>query len=51
MKAIKKRGGRTIAQDEATCTVFGMPKVAIHEGSVDKILPLSKIPEQILQWC
>jgi len=51
MKAIKKSGGRTIAQDEATCTVFGMPKIAIQEGSVDKILPLSKIPEQILKWC
>lgn len=51
MKAIKKNGGRTIAQDEATCTVFGMPKIAIQEGSVDKILPLSKIPEQLMQWC
>ena len=51
MKAIKKRGGRTIAQDEATCTVFGMPKVAIQQGSIDKILPLSKIPKQILKWC
>jgi two-component system chemotaxis response regulator CheB len=51
MKAIKRGGGRTIAQDEATCTVFGMPRMAIQEGSVDKILPLSKIPEQILRWC
>jgi two-component system chemotaxis response regulator CheB len=51
MKAIKEKGGRTIAQDEATCTVFGMPKMAIQEGSVDRILPLSKIPEQILRWC
>jgi two-component system, chemotaxis family, protein-glutamate methylesterase/glutaminase len=51
MKAIRENGGRTIAQDEATCTVFGMPKVAIQEGSVDKVLPLSKIPEQIMQWC
>ena len=51
MKAIKENGGRTIAQDEATCTVFGMPKIAIKEGSVDKILSLSKIPEQLMQWC
>ena len=51
MKLIKKNGGRTIAQDEATCTVFGMPKAAIKEGSADKILPLSKIPKQIMQWC
>ncbi len=51
IKAIKENGGRTIAQNEETCTVFGMPKVAIQEGGVDKILPLSKIPEQIIQWC
>lgn len=51
MKAIRDNGGRTIAQNEATCTVFGMPKVAIQEGGVDKVLPLSKIPEQIMQWC
>lgn len=51
MKAIKENGGRTIAQDEETSTVFGMPKMAIQEGSIDKILPLSKIPKQIMQWC
>lgn len=51
MRAIKENGGRTIAQDEATCTVFGMPKIAIGEGNVDKILALSKIPEQLMQWC
>jgi two-component system chemotaxis response regulator CheB len=51
MKAIKEKGGRTIAQDEATCTVFGMPKAAIEESNVDKVLPISKIPEQIMQWC
>jgi two-component system chemotaxis response regulator CheB len=51
MRAIKEIGGRTIAQNEATCTVFGMPKAAIEEGCIDKILPLSKIPEQIMKWC
>jgi two-component system chemotaxis response regulator CheB len=51
LKAIKEKGGRTIAQNEATCTVFGMPKAAIEEGNVDKVLPLSKIPKQIMQWC
>lgn len=51
MKAIKEKGGRTIAQDQETCMVFGMPKAAMKEGSVDKVLPLSKIPEQIMQWC
>jgi two-component system chemotaxis response regulator CheB len=51
LRAIKESGGRTIAQNEATCAVFGMPKAAIEEGCVDKILPLSKIPEQIMEWC
>ena len=48
---IKMRGGRTMAQNEETSTVFGMPKVAIEEGHVDKVLPLSKIPCQLMRWC
>lgn len=36
-------GARTIAQDEATCVVFGMPNEAIKKGGVDKIMPLEKI--------
>ena len=51
IKIIKEKGGRTIAQNEATCTVFGMPKMAIQKGGVDKVLPLSKIPQQIMRWC
>ena len=45
------RGGRwifkSIAQDEASCVVFGMPKVAIDLGAADEIAPLEKIPERI----
>lgn len=51
LKAIKEKGGRTIAQNEETCTVFGMPRAAIEDGNVDRILPLSRIPQQIMQWC
>lgn len=51
MKRIKKFGGTTIAQDESTCTVFGMPKAAIEEGCVDKVLPLSRIPQEIIREC
>jgi len=36
-------GARTIAQDEATCIVFGMPKEAIERGGVDQVLPLPRI--------
>ncbi len=46
--AMKLAGAFTIAQDEATCAVFGMPKEAIKLGAVDKILPLGDIPAAIL---
>ena len=38
----------TIAQDEESCVVFGMPKEAIKLGAADNILPLDKIPATIL---
>jgi two-component system, chemotaxis family, protein-glutamate methylesterase/glutaminase len=37
-----------VAQDEASCVVFGMPKEAIARGAVDIVLPLSRIPAKIL---
>ncbi len=46
---MKKAGAKTIAQDEATCVVFGMPKAAIEIGAVDKVLPLHKIPSEALK--
>jgi len=51
MKAIKEKGGITIAQDEKTSVVFGMPKAAIEEGCVDVVLPLHKIPLEIVRRC
>ncbi|MEM0313863.1 MAG: chemotaxis response regulator protein-glutamate methylesterase [Candidatus Bathyarchaeia archaeon] len=51
MREIKRFGGRTIAQDETSCTVFGMPKAAIEAGCVDKVLPLFKIPGEIMRMC
>jgi two-component system chemotaxis response regulator CheB len=51
MMEIKKYGGKTIAQDEASCTVFGMPKAAIEAGCVDEVLPLSMIPREIIRLC
>ena len=41
-------GSRTIAQDEASCVVFGMPKEAIRAGAVDRVVGLSGIPGAIL---
>ncbi|MFQ5962926.1 MAG: chemotaxis response regulator protein-glutamate methylesterase [Candidatus Scalinduaceae bacterium] len=45
---LKESGAKTIAQDEDTCVVFGMPKEAIKLGAADKVVPLQKIPESIL---
>jgi two-component system chemotaxis response regulator CheB len=48
MLKMKQNGAITIAQDEASCVVFGMPKEAIKRGGVDHIVSLNKIPESIL---
>jgi two-component system chemotaxis response regulator CheB len=47
--AMKRAGASTIAQDESTCVVFGMPKEAIDRGAVDVVLPLPRIAAGILQ--
>jgi two-component system chemotaxis response regulator CheB len=49
MKEMKDSGATNIAQDEATCVVYGMPKEAISQGGVDHILPLEGIPAKILE--
>ena len=43
MKEMKDAGAYNIAQNEETCTVFGMPREAIARGGVDEVLPLDKI--------
>ena len=49
MRAIKEKGGRTIAQDRDTCVVYGMPKAAVEQGVVDKVLPLNRIAAEIMK--
>ena len=48
MQSIHRQGGLTIGQDEATCTVYGMPRACAELGVLDRIVPLSQIPSQIL---
>ncbi len=50
MKVLHDGGARTIAQNEETCVVFGMPKEAIKLQAVDDILALEQIPRAILQF-
>jgi two-component system chemotaxis response regulator CheB len=47
--AMRQRGGHTIAQDEESCVVFGMPKEAIARGAAAEILPLEDIALGILE--
>lgn len=49
MLKIKKAGGKTIAQDESTCVVYGMPKAAVNIGAVDTIVPLNNITKEIIK--
>ncbi len=50
IKKIKDAKGLTVAQDEKTSVVFGMNKVAIDSGCVDKILPLDKIADEMAHF-
>lgn len=45
---IKKNGGITLSEDESTCTIYGMPKVAYETGSVDEVLPIDEISNRIV---
>ncbi len=45
---MKRAGASTIAQDEATCVVFGMPRAAMERGAVDEAIPLYRIASAIL---
>ncbi len=50
MKEMHEAGARTIAQDEASCVVFGMPKEAIKLGAADQTMPLDQIPGAIVGY-
>lgn len=50
MLEMHQAGAHTIAQDEHSCVVFGMPKEAIALGGVDKVLPLSSIPPYLIRF-
>jgi two-component system chemotaxis response regulator CheB len=47
---MKRAGALTIAQDEATSVVFGMPKAAIETGAVDMVLPLDRVAIRLIEW-
>jgi two-component system chemotaxis response regulator CheB len=49
MLMMRKAGARTMAQDEKSCVVFGMPKVAWEKGGAEELVPLSDIGDRIIQ--
>lgn len=50
LKEMHEAGGRTYAQDEDSCVVFGMPKEAIKLGAVDQVISLDEIPAVLMTW-
>jgi two-component system chemotaxis response regulator CheB len=48
LKEMRDAGARTIAQDEASCVVFGMPKEAIRLGGAERIVSLMDLPREII---
>jgi two-component system response regulator WspF len=51
LKAMRERGFQTIAQDQATSAVYGMPKAAATLGAASEILPLQKIAPRLVMTC
>lgn len=49
MKELKSKNGYVIAQNEETCVVYGMPKAVVNANITDAVLPVDKIPEEIMR--
>jgi len=50
MMEMHDAGARTVAEDESTCVVFGMPREAIRLGGVERVVPLDAIPAEIIAY-
>jgi two-component system chemotaxis response regulator CheB len=50
MQLVKQKGGVTIVQDEATSTIYGMPKACVDGGVADEVLPLGQIGFEISKF-
>lgn len=48
MEMIKRNNGKTLAQDEETCVVYGMPKAVVEAGIADKVIPIEEIAGEII---
>ncbi len=50
LKEMRDAGASTLAEDESTCVVFGMPKEALKMGATDRSVPLDRIPQEIIAF-
>jgi len=50
MKTMRDAGSWNVAQDEASCVVFGMPREAIAHGAAHEVLPLEQIAPRLIEW-
>jgi two-component system chemotaxis response regulator CheB len=48
LRAIRDAGGRTLAESEESCVIFGMPKAALAAGVVDQVVPLARMAAEIV---
>jgi two-component system chemotaxis response regulator CheB len=48
LRAIRDAGGRTLAESQETCIIYGMPKAAVEAGVVDRTVPLPRVADEIL---
>lgn len=48
LRSIREAGGRTLAESEETCVIYGMPKAAVEAGVVDRAVPLDRMADEIL---
>jgi two-component system chemotaxis response regulator CheB len=48
LRAIRAAGGRTLAESEETCVIYGMPKAAVEAGVVERSVPLGRVADEIL---
>ena len=51
MQRLRLAGARCLAQDEATCVVFGMPRAALELGAAERAVPIGKMSDALLQLC
>jgi two-component system chemotaxis response regulator CheB len=49
MKALKAMGARTLAQDEPSCVVYGMPRAAVEMGVVERVVPLAQMAAALVE--